>query len=147
MLRAAVLFFIIGLVSFALGAGNIAGVSIEIGKLIFIGFLLLSVVSIALSFLKGGKSLLKSLVFAFSAITFATSYSPAIVHAEETTVEKVQNKLDDVQTDAKIHMRKQKKAVREATGNESVKEDLRDAALNTQDRISNEARKLKRKLD
>ena len=147
MLRAAILFFIIGLLSFALGAGNIGGLSVEIGKLIFIGFLVLSVVSVALSFLKGGKGSLKALAFALSATLLAGVYPPAQAVAEETTVEKVENKLDDAQTAAKIQVRKQKKAIREATGNESLKEDARDAALNAQDRISNEARKIKRKLD
>lgn len=49
MIRAAITFFIIALVAFILGANNIAGLSMEIGKILLIVFLILA----ALSFVYG----------------------------------------------------------------------------------------------
>ncbi|AGH94589.1 DUF1328 domain-containing protein [Pseudobdellovibrio exovorus] len=49
MIRAAITFFIIAIVAFLLGANNIAGLSMEIGKILLIVFLILA----GLSFLYG----------------------------------------------------------------------------------------------
>jgi uncharacterized membrane protein YtjA (UPF0391 family) len=56
MLRAAIIFFVLGLVSFLLGANGIAGLSIEIGKILLVVFLILAVISIAANFLGGKKN-------------------------------------------------------------------------------------------
>jgi len=56
MLRAAILFFVIALVAFALGAGGIAGISMEIGRTLLIVFLILAVISFIGSLLTGKKS-------------------------------------------------------------------------------------------
>ncbi|MEQ1876074.1 MAG: DUF1328 family protein [Bdellovibrionia bacterium] len=53
MLQAAVAFFLIGLLAMFLGAGNVAGLSIEMGRLLLIVFVVLAVVSFVLSLLRG----------------------------------------------------------------------------------------------
>lgn len=55
MLRAAISFFIIGLVAVILGANNIAGVSIELGRILLLVFLLLAAFSFVLSVITGRK--------------------------------------------------------------------------------------------
>lgn len=55
MLNAAIAFFVLALIALALGAGGIAGVSMEIGKTLLIVFLVLAVVSFLGSLLTGRK--------------------------------------------------------------------------------------------
>jgi uncharacterized membrane protein YtjA (UPF0391 family) len=55
MLRAALAFFIIGIIAYVVGAYNIAGVSIEVGKIIMFIFLILAVLSFLLTLLTGTK--------------------------------------------------------------------------------------------
>ena len=58
MLRAALAFFVIGLLAILLGANNIAGVSIEMGKTLLFVFLALAVLSFIFSLVSGrNKSL------------------------------------------------------------------------------------------
>lgn len=45
MLRAAIAFFILAIIAFILGASGIAGMSMEIGKLLLTVFLVLAVIS------------------------------------------------------------------------------------------------------
>ncbi len=45
MLRAAIAFFILGLIAILLGANNVGGLSVEIGKTLLFIFLILSVIS------------------------------------------------------------------------------------------------------
>lgn len=45
MIRAAILFFALALVALVLGAQNFAGVSMEIGKILVIAFLVLAVIT------------------------------------------------------------------------------------------------------
>ena len=56
MLRAAIAFFIIGLVAYALGAGGVAGVSLEAGKMLLMVFLVLAVVSFVINLVSGRKT-------------------------------------------------------------------------------------------
>lgn len=60
MVRAAIAFFILALVAFVLGATGIAGLSIEIGKILLVVFLVLAVLSFLGSVIwgKNPKSLL-----------------------------------------------------------------------------------------
>lgn len=67
--------------------------------------------------------------------------------AEETTGEKVQTKIEGTQNDAKQTGRKVKKKVRDATGNSSVTEDMKDGAKNVGDDIEHGVKKTKRKMD
>lgn len=45
MLRAAIIFFIIAIVAFIFGASGIAGMSMEIGRLLLLVFLVLAIIS------------------------------------------------------------------------------------------------------
>jgi uncharacterized membrane protein YtjA (UPF0391 family) len=56
MLRAAIAFFVIGLIAILLGANNIAGVSLEVGKVLLLVFLVLAVISFLFSMFTGRKS-------------------------------------------------------------------------------------------
>lgn len=53
MVRAAIGFFIVGLLAYVLGAGQIAGISIELGKTLLVIFLVLAVVSFVVSLVTG----------------------------------------------------------------------------------------------
>jgi uncharacterized membrane protein YtjA (UPF0391 family) len=59
MLRASIGFFVIGLIAIVLGANNMAGVSIELGKTLLGIFVFLALVSFVASLVtgRGGKSL------------------------------------------------------------------------------------------
>lgn len=53
MLRAAIAFFVLALVAIVLGAGNIAGVSMDIGRTLLFVFLVLAVISFVVSLVSG----------------------------------------------------------------------------------------------
>ncbi len=53
MIRAAIAFFIIALVAFLLGAGGVAGLSMDIGKTLLMVFLVLAVISFVISLVTG----------------------------------------------------------------------------------------------
>ena len=53
MLQAAIAFFVLALLAMVLGAGNIAGISMEIGRTLLWVFLVLAVVSFVASLLTG----------------------------------------------------------------------------------------------
>jgi uncharacterized membrane protein YtjA (UPF0391 family) len=55
VIRAAIGFFILALVSYFLGANGIAGLSIEIGRLLIYGFLALAVISVITAIVTGKK--------------------------------------------------------------------------------------------
>ncbi len=55
MIRAAIGFFVLALVAYALGAGGIAGMSVEIGKILLFVFLVLAVISFLVSLVTGRK--------------------------------------------------------------------------------------------
>lgn len=56
MIRFAIGFLIVGLVSFAVGAGEFGVLSMEAGKLVFKVFILLAVLSLLASFFANGKT-------------------------------------------------------------------------------------------
>ena len=56
MLRAAIAFFVIGLIAMFLGMGNIAGVSMELGRVLLFVFLVLAVLSFLVSLFTGRRS-------------------------------------------------------------------------------------------
>ncbi len=45
MLRAAIAFFVLGLIAFLVGANGVGGLSVEIGRLLLVVFLILAVLS------------------------------------------------------------------------------------------------------
>lgn len=53
MLRAAIAFFVIGLIAMLLGAGGVAGVSMELGRTLLFVFLALAVISFIVSLVSG----------------------------------------------------------------------------------------------
>ncbi len=53
MLQAAIAFFVLALLAMVLGAGNIAGISMDIGRTLLWVFLVLAVVSFVASLLTG----------------------------------------------------------------------------------------------
>jgi len=55
MIRAAIGFFILALVAFFLGAGGVAGLSMEIGRLLLFVFLALAVISFVIAFVTGKR--------------------------------------------------------------------------------------------
>ncbi len=55
MVRAAIMFFILGLIAILLGASGVAGMSIEIGKILLVVFLVLAVLSFLVSLVTGKK--------------------------------------------------------------------------------------------
>ncbi len=55
MLRAAIVFFVLGLIAILLGAGNIAGISLEIGQTLLAVFLILAVISLVASMVTGRR--------------------------------------------------------------------------------------------
>jgi len=61
MLRAALLFFIIGWVAYAFGVYGVAGLSIELGRILLAAFLFIAVVSVLFSLISGGRGSLPRL--------------------------------------------------------------------------------------
>jgi uncharacterized membrane protein YtjA (UPF0391 family) len=55
MLRASIAFFIIGLVALALGAGGIAGMSIDIGRILLSVFVVLAIISFVVGLVSGRR--------------------------------------------------------------------------------------------
>ena len=56
MLRAAIIFFAIGLLAMFFGMNNIGGLSVELGKLLLFVFIGLAVVSFVVSLVSGRRS-------------------------------------------------------------------------------------------
>ena len=56
MLRAAIVFFIIGLIAMFLGMGNVAGISMDLGKLLLFVFVGLAVLSLVTGLVTGRRS-------------------------------------------------------------------------------------------
>ncbi|HVK60807.1 MAG TPA: DUF1328 family protein [Bdellovibrionales bacterium] len=56
MLQAAIAFFVIALVAMFLGAGNVAGVSMEMGRILLVVFLVLAAISFIGSLLTGRRT-------------------------------------------------------------------------------------------
>ena len=53
MLRAAIGFFVLALIAYLLGAGGVAGLSMEIGRVLVVVFLALAVISFVTSMVTG----------------------------------------------------------------------------------------------
>ncbi len=56
MVRAAIAFFVLALVAYFLGAGGVAGLSLEVGKLLLYVFLALAVISFLISMFSGRRA-------------------------------------------------------------------------------------------
>ncbi len=55
MLRASIGFFVIGLLAYAIGAGNLGVLSLDIGRMLLQIFIVLSVISLLFSLLTGRR--------------------------------------------------------------------------------------------
>ena len=55
MIRAAISFFILGLIAVLLGANNIGGLSIEVGKTLLFVFIVLAVISALVGMVSGRR--------------------------------------------------------------------------------------------
>ncbi|MEZ0393397.1 MAG: DUF1328 domain-containing protein [Pseudobdellovibrionaceae bacterium] len=55
MLRAAILFFVLGLIAILFGANGIAGLSMEAGKMLLLVFVALAVISVVINLVTGKK--------------------------------------------------------------------------------------------
>lgn len=55
MLRAAIVFFVLGLIAMLFGAYGIAGVSIEVGKVLLMVFVVLAILSFVVGLVRGGN--------------------------------------------------------------------------------------------
>lgn len=95
------------------------------------------------------KSKKAFLIIPAAALAMAGFYfmHSTVAYAEETNGEKVENHMDEAKKDVKHHARKAKRKVRNATGNHSTTEDVKDATKDAGDSVSTEATKLKRKAD
>ncbi|HTL11310.1 MAG TPA: DUF1328 domain-containing protein [Bdellovibrionota bacterium] len=57
MFRLAIIFFVVGLVAMLFGFYNIAGVSVEVGKIVLVAFLILSTLSFIASWASHRRTL------------------------------------------------------------------------------------------
>lgn len=55
MLRAAIIFFVIALCAYLLGAGGVAGMSLEVGRLLLFVFLVLAAISVVVGLVSGKR--------------------------------------------------------------------------------------------
>lgn len=55
MLQAAIAFFVIAIIAYVLGAGGVAGMSAEIGRMLLFVFLVLAIISFLVNLLRGRK--------------------------------------------------------------------------------------------
>ena len=86
-----------------------------------------------------------SMIAASAVFMMTVSATPSF--AEESTSEKVEASAQDGVNQTKRAYRKTKKKVRDATGNESTKEDIKDNAKNAGDDINAKSKELKNKVD
>lgn len=82
------------------------------------------------------------LVLAGATLSLAPS-----VKAEETRGEKIEAGAKDAKTTVKKKGRKLKKKIRDATGNESIVEDVKDGAKNLKDDASDKIDETKNRID
>lgn len=83
-----------------------------------------------------------TLVFAATTL----SLNPPL-RAEENTSEKVGKEVNDAKRAVKKKGRAAKKGLRDATGNSSTSEDLKDGAKNAGEAVSDKAEEVKNKVD
>lgn len=55
MLRAALAFFVLAILAYILGATGVAGLSMDIGRILLVVFLVLAVIGVAAGLISGGR--------------------------------------------------------------------------------------------
>jgi uncharacterized membrane protein YtjA (UPF0391 family) len=56
MLRAALAFFVLAILAYVFGATGVAGMSMDIARVLLVVFLVLAVIGVALSLISGGRT-------------------------------------------------------------------------------------------
>jgi uncharacterized membrane protein YtjA (UPF0391 family) len=143
MLRAAIGFFIIAILAYAIGAGGIGGVSMDIGKTLLTVFLVLAVLSFLASIIMGRKKPLLIL-----APFFVAGLMPFMgttqAKADQSAATKIENKAGDLKTGAKVDARNVKGKLRDKTGHGNLLKDAKDTTSNVKDEVGNDIDKAKR---
>ncbi len=103
MLRASITFFVLGIVSMLLGLNSIAGMSVEIGKMLLVVFLILSVISFFV-----GKTRGKSALALAFCVLVAGSFTANPSYADETVSEKAKEMGNDTKRAGKDAVRQVK---------------------------------------
>jgi uncharacterized membrane protein YtjA (UPF0391 family) len=103
MLKASIIFFCLGLLSIFLGATQVAGLSIEIGRMLLGVFLILTAISFLVSVVSGKRSTLASL-----GLVFLLGFSVSVSRADETVGSKVTEAANDSKRAVKKSYRKVK---------------------------------------
>jgi uncharacterized membrane protein YtjA (UPF0391 family) len=104
MLKASIIFFCLGLLSIFLGATQVAGLSIEIGRMLLGVFLILTAVSFVVSMVSGKKTHLASIL----GIALLLGFSVSVSRADETVGSKVTEAANDSKRAVKKSYRKVK---------------------------------------
>jgi hypothetical protein len=76
-----------------------------------------------------------------------SQWMTSTVFANETIVEKAENKVDDVKRKADHDVRKAKREARKAAGTDNLGKDIKDKAQDFDEDVNTGAKKLKRKVD
>ncbi len=142
MLRAAIGFFVIGLVAFAIGASGIGGLSMEIGRILLFVFIALAILSFLASIFTGKKPNLIWIPIFFLGLFVSSMLS--VAQAEESTKTKIQDEIGDVKTETKVNSRRLKRYVRNKSGKHSITKDSKDVLHDGTDRTKNAVDKVKR---
>lgn len=100
VLRASISFFVLGIISMFLGINSIAGLSIDIGKILLVVFLVLSIISFVLG-RKGSAS--KLLSFALLAVLGSMS-----LQADDSVSETAKEAANDTERGTKNAVREMK---------------------------------------
>ncbi|HXH32209.1 MAG TPA: DUF1328 domain-containing protein [Bacteriovoracaceae bacterium] len=139
MLRGAITFFILGIVSYFLGVNSIGGLSIEIGKILLLVFLVLSIVSFVVGLLRGKKGNL--MVFVFLSLPLTAAMIPSRSLASERLVEATKEAGRDAKRGARATLRTAKDKTCEL-GNgkadcavQKAKHSVQDAADSVEDAV------------
>jgi uncharacterized membrane protein YtjA (UPF0391 family) len=143
MLRAAIAFFVIALLAMVLGANNVAGISMELGRTLLIVFVVLAIISFLISLAGGRRSGVLGLMLALG-LGFTALHMPKA--QAETAGAKVNDTANDAKTTTKKVARNTKRQVRDATGNHSATKDAKDSINNGADDVSNSAKKASNKV-
>ncbi|MES2962801.1 MAG: DUF1328 domain-containing protein [Bdellovibrionota bacterium] len=143
MVRAAIGFFVLALVAYLLGAGGIAGMSVEIGRILLGVFLVLAVISFIASLIGGRRASL-----ALAGLLFLPALSQVAI-AEETAVEKVETGANHTVDKVKETGRTVDEKICETVNGKvkCVAKKVKNAVKNTGDKAGTKVEELKKKAD
>lgn len=139
MLRAAIIFFVLGIVSMVLGIYSIAGLSIEIGKMLLLVFVVLSVISFIAGFFNGKKG---SLVAIALLMVIGTVGYNMTATADDTVAETAK----EVANDSKRAVKSGARSVKDKTC-ELVNGKMECAAQKAKHAVQNGADKVEDAID